>query len=480
MAFNLKNLFVKNGGAGGTPSTLIPGLKSGKARQYAVVAVLGAALYFGLYLIFATSENKPKPQSADEKKILTTHVASAGEAVDLRDRWIGTAGNKVAEHDTRLAHEEQATKDLLQRFTNIEQELQHNKATNGATAAAAQGAQNAQNAQSPGAPPATSVPPLAKLLTPVVVTPTPPATFPPATPSSVAQGHGGHGGAVTPGNVKLPPAPNGNGKAEAYSEYAESVAEIGHVHLNAKSDANSSVSATGKSIASAIGGKGEASRKSGNNFLPIGFVRSKLLGGIYAPTGGQSQGNPMPVLLRIKNLAVLPNQFRANVRDCMVVGASYGDLSAERAYVRIELLSCIRNDGQVLEVKAQGAVWDDDGKLGLRGRLISKQDKILLNALLSGVIGGIGQGIQNYSQQTQITPLGGTITTPKAGQEIQGGIGTGVGKALDRLANYQISLAEKLFPVIEVDSDREVDIAFTKGIELPVPLPEMAGLEDDE
>lgn len=188
----------------------------------------------------------------------------------------------------------------------------------------------------------------------------------------------------------------------------------------------------------------------------------------------------MPVFVRIKDLAMLPNEYRANVQDCMVVGAAYGDLAAERVYVRTELLSCIRQDGRVLEVKAAGVLYDEDGKLGLRGRLINKQDKVLMQALLSGVIGGIGQGMQAYSSTTTVTPLGGTVTTPNPGSEIRAGVGAGIGRALDKLATYQISLAEKIFPVIEVDSDREVSVAFTKGIELPVPLPELAGAEDGD
>ena len=69
-----------------------------------------------------------------------------------------------------------------------------------------------------------------------------------------------------------------------------------------------------------------------------------------------------------------------------------------------------------------------------------------------------------------------------AGEEMRSGIASGMGKALDRLANYYISLAEKVFPVIEVDSNRDVEIAFTKGIELSIPLPEMkyGGGPDDE
>jgi conjugal transfer pilus assembly protein TraB len=41
-----------------------------------------------------------------------------------------------------------------------------------------------------------------------------------------------------------------------------------------------------------------------------------------------------------------------------------------------------------------------------------------------------------------------------------------VGRALDRLAQYYITLAEKVFPVIEIDAGRTVDVVLTQGIAL--------------
>jgi conjugal transfer pilus assembly protein TraB len=52
------------------------------------------------------------------------------------------------------------------------------------------------------------------------------------------------------------------------------------------------------------------------------------------------------------------------------------------------------------------------------------------------------------------------------GKQFQAGVGTGVGKALDRLSQYYITLAEKMFPIIEVDAGRTVDVVFTKGFSL--------------
>ena len=51
-----------------------------------------------------------------------------------------------------------------------------------------------------------------------------------------------------------------------------------------------------------------------------------------------------------------------------------------------------------------------------------------------------------------------------SGKQIQAGIGSGVGKALDRLSQYYITLAEKMFPIIEIDAGQPVDIVITKGV----------------
>ena len=107
--------------------------------------------------------------------------------------------------------------------------------------------------------------------------------------------------------------------------------------------------------------------------MPVSFTRGTLLGGLDAPTGGQSQSNPHPVLIRLSDNSVLPNRFRGEYRDCFVVAAGYGDISAERAYLRTESLSCVRADGAALEVRIQGSVYGEDGKVGMRGRLVTKQ-----------------------------------------------------------------------------------------------------------
>ncbi len=200
------------------------------------------------------------------------------------------------------------------------------------------------------------------------------------------------------------------------------------------------------------------------NYLPSGmFGRAILLSGLDAPTGGQAQSNPHPVLLQLLDPANLPNQYRYDWEKCLITAAGYGDLSSERGYIRTESLSCVSRDGRVLDVPIKGYIVGEDGKAGVRGRLVSKQGQVLSNALLAGVVSGIGSGIERSSTIQSVSPLGSTSSV-KSGQEFQSGIGAGVGKSLDRLATYYITLAEKMFPVIEIDAARVVDVVLTQGV----------------
>jgi conjugal transfer pilus assembly protein TraB len=215
----------------------------------------------------------------------------------------------------------------------------------------------------------------------------------------------------------------------------------------------------------AAGGQG-ADQKDARSYVPSGsFFRAVLLGGLDAPTGGQAQSNPHPVLMRVQDNAFLPNRYRFKIKECFALGASYGDISAERAYIRLESLSCVRRDGKAIDVPVKGYVVGEDGKAGMRGRLISKQGQVLANALLAGIGAGIGQAFQQSAMTVSTSPLG-SIGSVDPGKQVQAGLGTGVGKALDRLSQYYITLAEKMFPIIEIDAGRTVEVVFTKGFSL--------------
>ena len=207
-----------------------------------------------------------------------------------------------------------------------------------------------------------------------------------------------------------------------------------------------------------------AGGRSAKTYLPAGtFAKAILIGGLDAPTGGQSQQNPGPVLLRIQDNAQLPNEFRANLKSCMMTGNGHGDLSSERAYIRLDRLSCIDDNGGAIDVAIRGYVSGEDGKTGLRGRLVTKSGQVIANALFTGVLAGLGQGLQQSASTTNTSSMTGVQT-----QDVKNpwtyGMGAGLSKSMDRVVQYYIKLADKLFPVIEVDAGRTVDIVITRGV----------------
>ena len=435
------------------PSAALKGMLerlSPRQRQY---AMLGAVLAGGvglLWLIFASTDGGPKGIAAKVAAgapgaMTNIGVMSPGQQVNPVDQWVGTAGSKLAQYESERDEQGRLNKDrqafearTMQRFSELEQRL----------TSAAQAAQTVQIAQPPALH-ATAMPP-----TPPATTAMPPAASLPLPPPPAAPGR------------PLSPAVMPSGQPRLSMALPLQSTDIPMLSRVTLIDRSTTPNAPGSPAALA---GSAAEPRTVSTFLPVSFTRGTLLGGLDAPTGGQSQSNPHPVLIRLSDNSVLPNRFRGEYRECFVIAAGYGDISAERAYLRTENLSCVRNDGAALEVKIQGSVYGEDGKVGMRGRLVTKQGQMLANALLAGVVSGIGQGLATSSTNVSTSALGSIASTSGA-DAYRAGLGTGVGRALDRLAQYYIKLAENTFPVIEVDAGREIDVVITKGVRIDVPM----------
>jgi conjugal transfer pilus assembly protein TraB len=202
--------------------------------------------------------------------------------------------------------------------------------------------------------------------------------------------------------------------------------------------------------------------------IPAGSIlRAVFLSGMDAPTGRAARRDPYPALARIKHDAILPNRFRADVRECFLVLAGYGDLASERAYLRTESIACVREDGGAIEVAVDGYPVGEDGKAGVRGRLVNKQGQIIAKAMQVAFLEGFSKLFSTVPVATISTTAGATpfqsVTSPEA---LQGAAVGGAGKALDRLANYFLDMAEDMFPVIEIDAGRSVEFILNRGVSL--------------
>jgi conjugal transfer pilus assembly protein TraB len=210
-------------------------------------------------------------------------------------------------------------------------------------------------------------------------------------------------------------------------------------------------------------------------YLPAGSIISGvLITGMDAPTANQAKRDPFPALLRVKDETILPNRFRMDVRECFLIASGYGDLSSERAYLRAETLSCVRNDGGVIEVGLNAYSVGEDGKTGVRGRLVSKNGQLIARSLMAGFLAGVADIMKPQKVATTNLVTNGNGEMPSvfsqttAGDAFQQGALGGVNTAMNSIANYYLEMAKNMFPVIEIDAGRHVDFISIKGARLAV------------
>lgn len=208
--------------------------------------------------------------------------------------------------------------------------------------------------------------------------------------------------------------------------------------------------------------KNRTKEKKADELLITGsFARARLLNGVEAPTGGQANGNPVPMLLEIKDPAFLPNRYRSDIKRCMVTANATGDLSSERVLVRLDRMSCITNTRGAIDVRVTGYVTGEDGKTGLKARVVTRSGQAIANALLVGTLSGLGEAV-SLAAQDSTTNFAGTVSN-SVNNPWKAGLGDGMKDAMDRVTDYYLRLADKIFPVLEVDAGRDVDIVITQS-----------------
>lgn len=201
-------------------------------------------------------------------------------------------------------------------------------------------------------------------------------------------------------------------------------------------------------------------------YLPAGsIVSGTLITGLDAPTSAATRADPFPALVRVKKEAILPNHFRLDVRECFIVASGYGDLSSERAYLRSEVLSCVREDGGVIEVPVNMYAVGEDGKAGIAGRLVSKQGQMIAKSMTAGFFEGFSSMFRRLPVPTISTEARDTtiFQSMLSSDAVQSATLTGAGRALDRIAQFYLDMAEGMFPVIEVNAGRPIEFVVTKG-----------------
>ena len=206
-------------------------------------------------------------------------------------------------------------------------------------------------------------------------------------------------------------------------------------------------------------------------YLPPSFMEATLLSGVRAPTTSAGKNNPLPVLFRIKNLAILPNKVKGNLKGCFVIGEGTGNLADERVHVRLLTLSCVSKKGTaVIDQSIKGFVMDEDGIIGLDGTVVAKMGSMLARSALAGALGGIGDAVRSSSFDTQTTALGTQQILYKddASDIARSAFGGAISGASKDLQKFYLQLAAQTMPVVEVGSTKSITLVISEGVSLEV------------
>ncbi len=203
-------------------------------------------------------------------------------------------------------------------------------------------------------------------------------------------------------------------------------------------------------------------------YLPPSFMEATLLTGLDAETVESAQAQPEPVLLRIKDLAVLPNRIKANLNGCFAIAHGYGKLSKERVLLRLVTLSCLAKDGRsVIDQSVKGFVADEDGKNGLRGNVVSRMGASISYATMAGIFGGAGDALSAAATTQSTSPLGSTAIIESTNLE-KAAIGGGLSSGSKEIQRLFLELARQATPIIEVGATKTVTLIITEGVTLEI------------
>jgi conjugal transfer pilus assembly protein TraB len=215
-------------------------------------------------------------------------------------------------------------------------------------------------------------------------------------------------------------------------------------------------------------------------YLPPSFMEATLLSGVTAQTTTVSSDDPLPLLFRINDLAVLPNRVKANLKGCFMIGEGIGRLSDERVHVRLLTLSCVDKKGSsVIDQAVKGWCVDgSDGKVGLKGIVTAKMGTHLARSLLAGFVGGIGEGVKTSTRDTSFNNFGyetSIMSSTDTKNIIKSGVGQGISTTAGELQKFYLQLAEQTLPVIEVGATKNCTLVVSEGVNLEIKEQHLSG-----
>ena len=231
--------------------------------------------------------------------------------------------------------------------------------------------------------------------------------------------------------------------------------------------------AIGAAVTSALpegGAAGGARSKKANRtiYLPPGFMKARLLTGIDALASRDATTNPEPIMARVQAPAVLPNDVKANLAGCFVIGNATGSLAKERVEIQLVSISCVDfQEHAVVDQPIKGFFVDADGKKGLSGKVVTRVGATLARSFIAGTIAGFAQSVEGSFGDVSTSALG-NVRSLDAADAVKTGVAGGLGRSSDKITEFYLDLARQAGPVVEVGAAKDVVVVIQEGLALEI------------
>ncbi len=201
---------------------------------------------------------------------------------------------------------------------------------------------------------------------------------------------------------------------------------------------------------------------------PGDSVPLQLLTGVNAPV----DGTPYPVVFKLTGPISGPDGSALDVGEARLVAAAQGSETDGRALFRLTDLAIRHKDGRRSVVKVDGWVVGEDGVRGMQGKLIDKLGRLIASTAGYSFVAALGESLDDQADAVNAENTGsGDITVTS--DDLSVATASALTDASNRLGQILLDRYEKLVPVVEVLSGRQVAAVFSQPAEVTV-------YEDDE
>ena len=196
--------------------------------------------------------------------------------------------------------------------------------------------------------------------------------------------------------------------------------------------------------------------------LPIGsYAQGTLLTGVYAPV---DSSNPLPVLIRLDEAFVGPNNSRVPLKGTFIIGKAYGDITTHRALIQIISISTVLPDGRAFEKEGNyGYITDNNHIFGLPGIYVENTGKQLGMSFISGFMSGASQAFAD-AETTSIIGAEGQASRIVTGNSTKNATFQGLASSASQLSEHYQKQLEKIVPAVQIESGKTVYFYVQKGV----------------